>query len=76
MSRTDRDRLHGEIRAVGTGRMSVDPVTVEIYDHCAEALTAFALPAQEPAPMSAIALLHATYDGPIPAAAIELALEE
>ena len=53
--------------------MSVDPVQVEIYDHCAEALAAFALPDQPAAPMSAMDLLHATYDGPIPAAALEQA---
>lgn len=73
LSRTDRDRLHGEIRTVGTGRMAADPVAVEIYDHCAEALAAFALPDPPPAPMSAMALLHATYDGPIPAGALEKA---
>lgn len=73
LSRTDRDRLHGEMRTIGNGRMTVDPVAVEIYDHCAEALAAFALPDPPRAPMSPMAVLEATYDGAIPPGALERA---
>lgn len=71
LSRTDRDRLDGEIRPAPGGSMRAGPVLVEIYDHCAAALAAFQRP-DAPRPMSARAALEATYDGPIPPGALAL----